>query len=93
MIPSSRHMFCAREIVRSVIARSQRVRPEVAGPMTGSATKQSSAAMQTGLLRFARNDGTKRWQEPGFLNPGYGQRTGTNGNKAKDAERRQMHTV
>jgi hypothetical protein len=25
-----------------VIARSQRVRPEVAGPMTGSATKQSS---------------------------------------------------
>jgi hypothetical protein len=29
-----------------VIARSQRVRPEVAGPMTGSATKQSSAAPQ-----------------------------------------------
>jgi hypothetical protein len=30
-----------------VIARSQRVRPEVAGPMTGSATKQSSSAAQT----------------------------------------------
>jgi hypothetical protein len=29
-----------------VIARSQRVRPEVAGPMTGSATKQSSSAAQ-----------------------------------------------
>jgi hypothetical protein len=29
-----------------VIARSQRVRPEVAGPMTGSATKQSSAERQ-----------------------------------------------
>jgi hypothetical protein len=29
-----------------VIARSQRVRPEVAGPMTGSATKQSSSAPQ-----------------------------------------------
>ena len=27
-----------------VIARSQRVRPEVAGPMTGSATKQSTSA-------------------------------------------------
>jgi hypothetical protein len=81
MIPSSRRGFCAREIVKSVIARSE-------------ATKQSSAAMQTGLLRFARNDGTKRWQEPGFLDPGYGQRTnGQKRKKAKDAERRQMHTV
>ena len=43
-------------LVFFVIA-SQRVRPEVAGPMTGSA-KQSSAWAQTGLLRrFApRND-------------------------------------
>jgi POT family proton-dependent oligopeptide transporter len=40
-----------------VIARSQRVRPEVAGPMTGSATKQSSSPYRSsGLLRFARND-------------------------------------
>jgi hypothetical protein len=39
-----------------VIARSQRVRPEVAGPMTGSATKQSSAAAQPELLRSAGND-------------------------------------
>jgi single-strand DNA-binding protein len=29
-----------------VIAGSQRVRPEVAGPMTGSATKQSNSALQ-----------------------------------------------
>jgi hypothetical protein len=28
---------------RCIIATSQRVRPEVAGPMTGSATKQSSS--------------------------------------------------
>jgi SAM-dependent methyltransferase len=41
----------------TVIARSQRVRPEVAGPMTSSATKQSRIQLdQTGLLRFARND-------------------------------------
>jgi hypothetical protein len=37
--------FCAR-----VIARSQRVRPEVAGPMTGSATKQSSGAMTASFV-------------------------------------------
>ena len=35
-----------------VIPRSRRVRPEVAGPMTGSATKQSSPHRQTGLLRL-----------------------------------------
>jgi proton-dependent oligopeptide transporter, POT family len=42
-----------------VIARSQRVRPEVAGPMTSSATKQSrKSAVRTGLLRRSapRND-------------------------------------
>jgi hypothetical protein len=32
--------------VERVIARSQRVRPEVAGPMTSSATKQSSAELE-----------------------------------------------
>jgi proton-dependent oligopeptide transporter, POT family len=43
-----------------VIARSQRVRPEVAGPMTSSATKQSSShPRSSGLLRFARNDERK----------------------------------
>jgi hypothetical protein len=41
-----------------VIARSQWVRPEVAGPMTGSATKQSrNASAATELIRSARNDG------------------------------------
>ena len=45
-----------RRQITSVIARSQRVRPEVAGPMTGSATKQSSTAAPPGLLRCARND-------------------------------------
>jgi hypothetical protein len=41
-----------------VIARSQRVRPEVAGPMTSSAMKQSNigSAAAAGLLRCARND-------------------------------------
>jgi hypothetical protein len=33
-----------------VIARSQRVQPEVAGPMTGSATKQSSRARRLDCL-------------------------------------------
>jgi hypothetical protein len=32
----------AAQLAVFVIARSQRIRPEVAGPMTGSATKQSS---------------------------------------------------
>ena len=55
----------SREFVKQrtyllVIARSQRVRPEVAGPMTGSATKQSSEPSgRTGLLRFARKDENK----------------------------------
>ena len=45
-----------------------------------------------------RNPGNERAAQrpnPGFalLNPGYGLRTVTNGNKAKDAERQQMHTV
>jgi proton-dependent oligopeptide transporter, POT family len=44
-----------------VIARSQRVRPEVAGPTTSSATKQSSSQPRSsGLLRFARNDEPKK---------------------------------
>jgi hypothetical protein len=69
-------VFCAREFGRAftfVIARSQRVRPEVAGPMTGSATKQSSTAFT--LDCFASLAMTARQE------------------KAKDAERRQMHTV
>ena len=42
----------------AVIARSQRVRPEVAGPMTGSAMKQSrSCAPELDCFAGARNDG------------------------------------
>ncbi len=36
-----------------VIARSQRVRPEVAGPMTSSATKQSRTAPPHWIVSFA----------------------------------------
>jgi hypothetical protein len=42
---------------KRAIARSQRVRPEVAGPMVNSATKQSrNFRVETGLLRSAGND-------------------------------------
>jgi hypothetical protein len=49
-----------RPTFHGVIARSQRVRPEVAGPMTGSATKQSRTLISEldcfASLRCARND-------------------------------------
>src|ERR1700761_3585093 len=53
----SRTVMNLNRCTRVVIA-SQRVRPELAGPMTSSA-KQSSAAAPSGLLRrfAARNDG------------------------------------
>ena len=52
-----------------VIARSQRVRPEVAGPMTGSATKQSRALWLKRLDCFASLAMTKArhtlpWRAP-----------------------------
>ena len=56
--------FCSpRHRQKRVIARSQRVRPEVAGPMTGSATKQSRTERRLDCFatrRFARNDERKK---------------------------------
>jgi hypothetical protein len=50
----------ARGRIRAVIARSQRVRPEVAGPMTGSATKQSIFPRKPlDCFADARNDDAK----------------------------------
>ena len=53
---SDRHMDeqnATKQFVVRVIARSQRVRPEVAGQMVNSATKQSTfLASRPGLLRY-----------------------------------------
>ena len=43
-----------------VVARSQRVRPEVAGPMLNSATKQSNLSAKTGLLPFRQEESRGR---------------------------------
>src|SRR6476646_104694 len=52
-----------------VIARSQRVRPEVAGPMVNSATKQSNSSAKTGLLPFRQEESRGRGDALHFSPP------------------------
>jgi len=53
-----------------VIARNRRVRPEMAGPITTSATTQSILRRsKTGLLRFARNDEVRHSEVAADLPP------------------------
>ena len=47
---------CYSDITFASLRGANESGPEVASPMTGSATKQSSSAPPSGLLRFARND-------------------------------------
>ena len=53
----ARTRHCEEPTGIGAFTREDALLPEVAGPMTGSATKQSSKPRRrTGLLRFARND-------------------------------------
>src|SRR5580693_3397286 len=57
-----------------VIARSQRVRPEVAGPMLNSAAKQSNLSTKTGLLPFRQEESRGRGDALHF-SPPHGERS------------------